>query len=58
MSRKYKDKNPLIIKWMLRYLYKRANELNKSTHKRFAKEDIKSLAYYFGLHHFHLDDSG
>lgn len=56
MSRKYKDKNPLLIKWMLCYLYKRADKLKKVPHKKFAKEDIRSLAYYFGLYHFHLDD--
>lgn len=56
MSKKYKDKNPLLIKWMLRYLYKRADKLKKVIHKNGAKEDIKSLAYYFGLYHFHLDD--
>ena len=47
MSKKYKDKNPLLIKWMLHYLYKRADNLKKVTHRRWAKKDIKSLAYYF-----------
>lgn len=57
MSKKYKDKNPLLIKWMLHYLYKRADKLKKVTYKSAAKEDIKSLAYYFGLYYFlNLDD--
>ena len=38
MSKKYKDKNPLLIKWMLRYLYKRADKLKKVTHSLEDKE--------------------
>lgn len=38
MSRKYKNKNPLLIKWMLRYLYKRADKLKKVTHSLEDKE--------------------
>lgn len=55
-EQKVQRQNPLLIKGMLRYLYKRADKIKKTTHRRFAKEDIKSLAYYFGLYHFHLNN--
>ena len=50
MSRKYTSKNPLLIKWALRYLLRQTKYIKKKTHRRWAKEDLRAIAYYFGLY--------
>ena len=52
MSKKYKESNPWFLKFILQYLIKQADKLEKPLHKKFVKENIKAIAYYFGLYHY------
>lgn len=52
MSRKYTQKNPWLIKWILKYLMKQARYIKQPMQRKWAKEEIRALAYRFGLDYY------